>query len=164
MRQHYYDRESQGAEVKRIIGIYRNVAGHCPALCETVKAFDGKVYNKRLIAALEKATGLHIYVEKYANHYSFELREGGEWIIIGTMMIADMQDGKRINAEKVKESFHEKRDKLLKEAAEMEATMGLVDDIASQIESLKHTLDGVLKPVNWRIKEIYGLNYKIVNY
>lgn len=158
-------REDQDKRARDFIEDYRAAAGLLPALKEVFTRFDGKVFNKRLQTALQEKIGR---VCVHVHHYSIDIYTYGEKtrrnITIACLPRKDLIDEKRIPAEKLIESATERRESLLQEAAQLERAMDQADAVKMQIETMRRQLDGILQPLGYLARDIYGLNARISNY
>lgn len=158
----YYSKAERETALKAAINKRRDAAALCIKIKPILQAFDEKVYNVKLERALKEAG--RMYIEKRgANNRKIYINAcvNNEWI---TLAGYDLPENKRINANEFINSANAYRESLLKEAAEIEAQAAHVETYAAQIETLKKALDGVVSPLNYTIREIYGLNYHIRNY
>lgn len=157
-----YTRESQDQAAQTYIRSYRDAAALYPAIKKVVQSFDKKVYNKRLQTAIQEATGARVYIENRPNMIDIHMYgPHSNWITLGILLKEDMQDGKRINAEKLIESLTDNRNKLLQTAARYEQQIKEIDQVKEQIKQLKHLLCNVLEPYDYTMRDIYGINAKL---
>lgn len=73
---YYYDKEKATAAVQAEITNYKKCIAIIEEIKEVVKDFDGKVINKRLQTAIQKKTGLYVYVTIAYDKIEITLRGG----------------------------------------------------------------------------------------
>lgn len=152
-------KEDQDKATKSFIETYRKAASMYPQIKKVILSFDNKVFNKRFQAALQEATGSRVYVENRQNLIDVHIYgPHAEWISLAVLLKDDMNDGKRINAEKLAESLTDHRNALLKTAARYEEQIEQIDQVKEQLKQIEKQLKAVLEPYDYTIRDIYGIN------
>ena len=160
MKRRYNETETECA--KRIISEKRTAAAMFPALCEVIRAFDGKVYNKRLDNAIRDRFD-RCYIQKKEGAYNSKL-----WVYLYTgsgdtitILWCDIPENKRINSADMIEQASKTRAELLQEAAHLESIIPTIETRREQIEQIKNLLAGVLDDLSYEEKEIFNLNMRL---
>lgn len=161
MRRNY--RETAAKCAARSIKEKREAAAMFPALCEVIRAFDGKIYNKRLDNAIRERLGRSVFTQNKQGAYNSAL-----WVYVYTdshdtitLLWINIPDDKRINANDFIDCAKNTRDNLLKEAAHTEQIIPTIETRKTQIEYIKNLLSGVLDDLTYEEKDIFGLNIRI---
>lgn len=156
---YYTDEERQKAAQSYIIE-RETLVLLFPALCNVVKGFNGKVYNKRLETAFRAATGEYIYCNKNNTYIYIEHRCN----TLASVKISDLEDEKRINADVFIESLTEYKTRYEKEAEHMKAILPTIETRRQQIKIIREMIKATVGDLNYLEKEIFGLNYSLKNY
>ena len=168
-------REDLDEEARAEINTLRGIAQLTPAIKSVITRFNGKIYNRRIDTAIQaeidKVAGMMAYAdgsefskyrsrsEKYKEYAILRITPGRNWNRqINVTYIYFGEDG-RIQADKSIWSLIEHRTTILKEAAELERDMGLVDDFIRNIEAIRKMLSGMNDSIGWKAKSIYGLHF-----
>ena len=122
----YGHREEAHKEARKRAADYRAAATLIPAVIKVLRTFDNKVYNCRLEKALKEATENRVYCHK--GDYTMEIYtypEGNysHHITLASVKAEDLPEGKRIPADKLIESTHHYREKILSDAYEIESNI-----------------------------------------
>ena len=159
----YYDNPEEKTRID--IENRRAAAALFPIIREVAGDFDGKVFNCRFENALREHSS-RIFVKKrykwleittYGKNYS-------EIFLLAQINLDDMPDGKRMPAALIIEDARERREKLLREAAETEAALATAPLLKKQLESMKKQLETMMDTIPYAIRENYNLNYYMRNY
>lgn len=158
MRRYYTKEEADKATYTRINEL-RACADLFPMIKRVIQRFDGKVYNKRFIDAIQNEIGCYCYVYKYNNNHSLQIRptQHAEYHTILAIYLDRLTDGKRINAEILTEALLDTRIKMLKEAAELEEQMQKVEQVQEQLKQLMTLYKAIVEPLNYTICDNYGI-------
>lgn len=138
------DIESATNKCRRYIEERRQIVKLIPIVREVLRKFDGKVYNKRFNTALGKAIEAKHGKDFYFNA---ELSCSGEWLWISAGIYGHWSDhvslcgcalneGKRINAEKLIENCNARYSEILKDCIEIECNLDRMPEIVEQLSSL----------------------------
>lgn len=159
MKRKYGETEQQAAE--RFITERRQAADLFPFLCSVFRAFDGKVFNKRLETALH-ADGRRIYAQKRNNNIDiWYYSASGEYM---TLLYVPIPEDKRIRATDFITAASNKRAEYLREADHMAQILPTIETRRQQIEIIKHQLEGVLSGLSYTEQDIFNLHAHIRNY
>lgn len=161
---HYYKRESQDAEITKLITEYRRLAAFYPAIKKVIREFDHKVYNIRFIKAINDRTGEYFTMDRRGEILTIEKYFSGHTITMAECKTENLIDGKRIDADLLIESLTKKREGLLKKAADFEMQMQKVDIAKQRMLYLEKQLETIRKDFDYIILDTYGINYHIRNY
>jgi hypothetical protein len=156
MKRKYNESALQAAQ--RHIIECRQAASLFPALCRVFRAFDGKVYNKRLDSAIQAEAG-RVYIQKrdqYIDIYTYS--EGGDHF---TLLYFKLPENKRIKAANFIQAAESKRNEYLQEAFHLEQIIPTIDTRKKQIEHIKHLLEMTLQDLSYSEQELFELNYHI---
>jgi hypothetical protein len=75
------------------------------------------------------------------------------------ILLDKLTDGKRINAEAFIESLTDYRERLLKEAAELENALPVIDQTKNQLEQLLETYRKIYKTIPYEIADYWNIKY-----
>lgn len=147
----------------------RKIVKLMPILREVIRKFDGKVYNKRFNNALCKAIE-----EKHGKDFWFraELSASGEWLWVSagingkwsdgvSLCGCALDDGKRMNAEKLLESCNKHYAEILQECSEIECNLDRMPEIINQIAQLHTLFEQIKKQIprsmccSFRLDDVY---------
>lgn len=144
----------------------RQIVKLIPIVREVIRKFDGKVYNKRFNTALGKAIEA-----KHGKDFYFNagLSVSGEWLWISagitghwsdseTLCGYKLDDGKRLNAEKMIESCNKYYSEILQEVSEIECSIDRMPEIIEQLSKLHFMQDQIIKSVPRYMKCTYHLD------
>lgn len=146
---------------------YRQAAALIPTMNKIIKDFDGKVCNCRLDKALKAATNNRLLVEKRYSTiaiYTYPEHNYSHTMTLADMSVADMPDGKRIVADKFKESSHKYRELLLRKAYEIETAAETMPQTIAYFEESVAKLNKFLQSFPAEIRDIYKLPYCVRTY
>ena len=159
----YYRDPDQAAQA--LIDVYKHAANLYPVIRPVIESFHKKVYNIRLDKALNAISENTIHAKKEYKHICIYLYYNNEIITLATLSLDDLINGKRIDSNKLLESAREYRDEHLKNAYEIKKAMETHETIKEQIKSIGKQLNAVIGQIdNYRAREIYNINARIVNY
>ena len=143
---YYFTREEQNEARSRKINMLRQAAAVYPHLRDVITAFDGKVLNVKLEKALSDENNRYFVQLKRNESYgdmlyiTVHLKGFRNWHDECTLVSLNLKgkwDGKRIPAALILENAREQREKMLKEAENLESiTPERIDEINNQIEFL----------------------------
>lgn len=146
---------------------YRQAAALIPAMNKVLEDFDGKVYNCRLGKALAAATNNRLHVEKRYSTiavYTYPERNYSHAMTLAEMRIEDMPDGKRIAADKFRESSCKCREALLRKAYEIEIAAETMPQAIAYYEESVAKLNKFLQSFPTEFRDIYKLPYCVRTY
>lgn len=157
------DIETANKKAQQRIDNLRSAADMATKITKVIEQFDGKVYNCRFDKALKEAVGNRIRTEKRYTLLAIYTWPDTSYdsITIATLDISDMQDGKRINAEKLIESTRKYREDLLRKAYEIETGMTFAPQIQDYIRQSIDKLNKYLDTIPSDIRDIYGLPWSV---
>lgn len=157
-----YDKERKDAEVMTRVAAYREAASLYPIISKIVWQFDGKCFNCKLQNAIQ-AAGPRVYIEKRYRWLEFTLylRNVSGGFVIAQIPLESMPDGKRIPAALILESMREHRQSFLKQAADLEESMGQVEFLEMQLEHFRDQIQKIRDSIPSEIRSIYRLNYNV---
>jgi len=161
----YGTNEERIKHIESKIKDLRAIATIYPDVKAVINDFDGKVYNKRFIDALEikLKDKAHVYAKKEASHIRIEARILDnikyDFHTIINVLIEDLTDGKRINAAKFIEALTSRREKFLKEAADLESSLTTIDGLKNQLESLINTYRNIYDSIPYEIRDTWNLKH-----
>lgn len=137
----------------------RAAADLFPALCAVFRDFDGKVYNKRLDAAISERVG-HIYVTKRTGNAIdiYFYTDSGTML---TLAYVKIPENKRINAADFIQAAETCRNTYLKEAAHMDEVAPTMQTRIQQIDYIKALLEKTLADLSYEEKDIFDLNFHV---
>lgn len=164
----YGSDEDRVNHIKRKIDDLRLVCTVYPEIKAVIKEFDGKVYNKRLGEALEERLKDKAYIYSKKNERAIEICINMKnpnmpytcsYHTIVWILLDELTDGKRINADLFIESLTESREKYLKEAAELENALPVIDQTKNQLEQLLETYRKIYKTIPHEIADYWNIKY-----
>lgn len=141
--------------------VYRDAAALFPAIRATAEAFDGKVYNCRFEKALRDNSGAWICTEKRYKWMEIYIYDHGSRILLASVGLDCLPDGKRIPADLIIESAREKREGLLKRAADLEAVPAKAQTLQAQFKKLSDMVDALRDSIPYEAQDIYRLGYRV---
>lgn len=165
----YYKTDGDKATAaRRLAEDYRDAAQAFTEARAIIASYDGKVFTKRLETALQESTGRRLYCRKEYERYisiSMYSKNFNQLLTLASISIKDMQDGKRINAEKLLESGRENYAAFMKKAASLERAIETAPQIKAQITELTRKIMALSLQVDcYEAREIFDLNYRITTY
>ena len=155
----YYD--DPAAAVLDKARIYRDAANLFPAIRKTCAAFDNKVYNCRFTKALQDASGAYICTEKRYKWLELYIYDKGNRILLASVELEYMPDGKRIPADLLIESARAKREELLQRAAALEAIPEKAPAIKEQFRQLKKLVDALRDSIPYEARDAYRFDFRL---
>lgn len=156
----YGDRDAQDEAIAAKVKTKRDAAALFPIIRDATLAFDGKVYNCRFENALRES-GNYIFTEKTKYYFEIYLYDRGNRIVLAHISIDDMPDGKRIPADLIVKSAREKRESLLREAAQIERDAAQADMFKQQLEYFREQLEKIRDSIHSDVRDIYNLDYRV---
>lgn len=164
--------------IKDSIEAKRAAAASINRIKPIIRKFDGKVYNKRFDEAIAEASDNDnrfycynsygwFYLElTYKRQYAlknnlisgYSCKNAAEYEKYRTKEENNIFNEKRINANIMIQRLDESRERLNREAYEMESTLQNMDIILEQIKGLKKALNNVIESVPYEIQKEYRLN------
>lgn len=162
MARFYGDIEEANKAAYERIEDYRTAAGYIPAVTKVLKDFDGKVYNCRLEKALRAATNNRVTVEKNNYHlsiYTYPRHNYSFHITIASIPAEALEDGKRIPAAKLIESMQSNRERILKDAYQIESNIEYMAQVKQYIKETKDKLENYCRSFGSDLRDLYGLPY-----
>lgn len=138
----------------------REAAALFPAVRSVLEAFDGKVLNCRLEKALCEKSGARIYMNKrykWLEMYVYTERYT-EPIYICQIELDKLTDGKRIPGALMIEAARNSREKLLKNAADLESSLDHVQEWKEQLAYLKNQMKAICGNIPYEIRDTFGLH------
>lgn len=155
---YFSDRESQLKACETYSQRRRQAAALYPIVSKVLRDFDGKIYNVRLERALQEAAQPeHIYCQKRYKFIEIYAYIGTDTFTLCQINQDDLTDGKRIPAEKMIESAQNKRESLLKEAANMDYFAANIDGIKKQLDDLKKAYNAILENIPYTAQDILNV-------
>ena len=156
----YGDYEKAHQEAQKRIEAYRQAAALAPAVMKVIKSFDGKVYNCRLDKALREATNNGIMAYKQYQYVEIYGYFNNGHIILARFKPEDLKN-KRINADDLIKQVRENRERILKEAYELEIYSPQAEQIRDYIRATIDRLETYCRSLPDDIRHIYGIPYCI---
>lgn len=154
--------EATKTAVQRV-EMYRSAAALIPAAVKVIDQFDGKVYNCRFDKALAAAVP-RLRAEKRYNTlaiYTYPEHNYSRAFTLADVKFEDMPDGKRISADKLRESARAHRENLLRTAYEIETSIETMPQTMAYYQETVDKMNDFLKRIPSEIRDMYGLPYCI---
>lgn len=150
-------------ELERRIQAYRDGAALYRTVSEVVRAWDGKCYTKRFSDALRAATGGRVYSEKRYKRIEVHChtKDGVSVCLCVADIEKTLKDGKRIQADAFIDKLREKREELLRRAADSERGLAQAAALKPQLETLIKAIKGIQDSVPYEVLEATGLYCRI---
>lgn len=157
--------EEKHEEVKKRIAKYREAGQMLPIITEVLKKFDGKVFNCRLEKALQEATGNRIFCKnEYGRSICIYYYFCSYTITLASLPIEKaLTDNKRINAAALIEDAQQRSKNFFVRACRIETQEPQVEEIKKRIEQLQKAVEALMNPLDYDLREIYGLHYSLRN-
>jgi len=158
----------------------RTAAAMIRRVRNTVRSFDGKIYNCKFDEAISALTDeesrfycsnsygwFYIYYtprksslsrmdEALLSGYSCK---SSDYVKLQTNENAIMFDGKRVIADKMEEALKAKRESLLKEAYELETVANELEETMTRIKSTKALLNNMVQALPQAVRDACNLKY-----
>lgn len=160
------DIESATNAARRYCEERRQLVKLMPIVRETIRKFSGKVYNKRFNTALGKAIEA-----KHGKDFYFraELSCSGEWLWISvgihghwsdsvSLCGCPLDEGKRMNAEKLIDSCNKHYSDILQEVSAIECNIDRMPEIVEQLSKLHFMQEQIKKSVPRYLEITYRLS------
>lgn len=157
----YYDYETRQKAAAAYIDRRQEAAALYPAIKKVIQRFDGKVYNKRLVSALQEEVDRHIYSRVCGSTIEIYLYSYNDSMTLLHVPLDSLKDGKRINANIFIESLTEYRNKRLQEAEHMRQIIPTIETRYKQIEYIEKLIDGITSDLTYQEKSIFGLYLRL---
>lgn len=158
----YYDYETrQKAAAAAYIDKRQEAAALYPAIKKVIQRFDGKVYNKRLVSALQEEVDRHIYSRICGSYIEIYLYTYNDSMTLLHVPLDSLKDGKRINASIFIESLTEYRNKRLQEAEHMRQIIPTIETRYKQIEYIENLIKGITGDLTSAEKQIFNLYLRL---
>lgn len=145
--------------------LYREIVKLTPIIRAILPKFDGKVYNKRMRTALDKAAE-----EKHGKelHFTFNQSANGQrvWIYghkhmnysnTSILCTIDLTDGKRIDAAQALKSCGEQYAEILKKCAEIERKAQEMPQIIERLDELAKLRDALTNGLPWELRDWFRI-------
>ena len=156
----YYESEEQRKEaIAKKVDLYREAAGYMPTIAKIVQSFDGKVYNCRFDKAIEAALKGKVYVYKRWEYIHIYVLDHGHDITLASLPMKELNESKRIPAEKFLASLRQYRDELLKKAYDIETTIDQAANIKIYAEQTIEKINALLQKIPTEVREAYNIPY-----
>ena len=169
---YYANLKDRERDIKNEILSRREAAAAFPFVRKTIRDFDGKVYNIRFEKALQSAldgkapgriftrnTGFRIEV----NYYPSKVTYYSYFTLAAASYETEKKIGEskkkpvRIDAGKLDENLRAEREKLLKEAQEIEDQAPRMDEMLLHIKHAEEVLEAKKHDVHFILRDIYGI-------
>lgn len=159
---YFRDREEQDNAIKKIIEDYRTAAALCTRIKPIIAAFDGKVYNCRLVKKLAEIG--RIYCKKTEYYFSIYVYIGNCYSSQLTLCNLPVEKAiicKRIQSENLLTECNNRREELLKKAYDLEEKTKLVNIYQQRFEELRREIEKLNGSLPYELKTIYNLDYHL---
>ena len=154
---------SRIAAITSTIQTYREAADYFPVIRRVIDRFDGKVFNCRFETALREATGAHISARKsdaLLTVYLYTNTPGVyTTITLASIPLKALKDGKRIPGAVLLQSARERRERLLKDAAELEEALTRADDTVKRIQYFIQQANKLTESLPYEVRLAYNLKH-----
>lgn len=152
--------------INRLIEDYKITAGLFPLVRHVVDKFDGKVFNCRFEKALQETLGfpdVRIYAKKDSYNLSvyWYSKNCNNYMTIASVLIKELEDKKRINAEKLLESARNIREKNLKHAVDLERELPNVELYQARINEIRKQLSNLVDGLPYELADTFGLRARV---
>jgi hypothetical protein len=143
------------AKIESSCKLYREIVQLIPVIRSVVSRFDGKVYTKRFVNAVnaeaEKRFGKELYITSDFSVSKTRLfiygHKRGAYSVQPAMCYLELSDEKRIDAAQVLKSCNEEYSKILQECAAKEAGILEMPQIIARLDELHKLQEALLKKV-----------------
>lgn len=178
----FTDDDTAKKRVELDIANYREAAELCDKAVETVKQFDGKVFNVRFENALEKQTGKRFSVKKdnlvegdgaltfriewwvdntyITNGYNSLHTENRSIVICGIYNRTDKNIpimNKRIVADNIVPHIENRKQELIDKSDNLEKSLNNINEWKEELQDIKEHCNKLYKEIPTEIKEYYKL-------
>ena len=163
--------------VRKEIECKREFANKAESLCEVVKKFDGKVFNKRLETAMKEVYPIHVEqeyfwksisitgwipdrmvqsdsVDKWGYHETAYIKD--DRIYVGIIRDA-FNDDKRIIAETIIKAIRSTAEYYKESADKLEEQIGRIDEIIAERDRIYAEKQRFLHNTSGTLREYFGL-------
>lgn len=158
----YGNIEEANKEALQRAANYRKAAEQIRTVTEVVRQFDNKVYNCRLEKALKEATDNRVFCDKSTwtlEIYTYPEKGYSYRVNLACVKVDEMNEGKRIPADKLITSLQEHRETLLKQAFDIESEIDNMPYVKEYIKQTVDKLEAYCRSFNTDLRDIYGIPY-----
>ena len=157
--------ENKAGALKARIRSYREAAAQAPTVIKVLKQFDKKVYNVKLDRAMMEATENKIRVfEHYGYVEIYALYSDSYCHITLARFDKSKLENRRLDAETLITQVREHRERLLKDAYELETYIDQAEQIKAYINSTVEKINSYCQSLPSDIRDIYKIPYCVRTY
>ena len=157
----YYDYETRQKAAAAYIDKREAAAALYPAIKKVIQRFENKIYNKRLVTALQEEVDRHIYSRVCGSTIEIYYYTNGDSMTLLHVPLDKLKDGKRIDSSIFIESLTEYRNKRLQEADHMRQIMPTIETRYKQIEYIENLIKGITSDLTYQEQSIFGLYLRL---
>ena len=159
--------EETAKKIENSCKLYREIVQLIPVIRSVLARFDGKVYNKRFVNAInaeaEKRYGKDLFV---TSDYCIDKtrlyiygHKRGQYSVQPIMCFLELSDEKRIDSAQALKSCNDKYSEILQECAEKEAGIQEMPQIIARLDELHKLQEAIIKKIPRNLYYEYDIKH-----